>query len=333
MLIRSAAVILAIFIASASSTCESDRNVQFQNPLYLLFDNGFFYIQGLSNGEAVVMYKHPDDARVFGQYTFKDERCFYETVYYYVQNGKYEFTNPYISDETSFNVTNKLNFVTNGNGYEIEYSISSNGVGIFHNLGQNAERKILPEAVFKKSPAPFRPVREIFPSFANIGKQNLKVSYLKNGENFVQFIINRNQFASIEGSYTLRTSDRRYHTVVYEIPLNDFDYVGMSVREYEVATEENFFRAGVVTLNVNNAPMDVKFFVDKNGFHVNDLRKPGTPVPNQKPQQGVQRPFGQLPLDPRVINRPPVSQQPAQQLQAPIQNNKQQVPSPTAKRV
>lgn len=50
------------------------------------------YSQGLSNGEAVVIYKHPDDARIFGQYTFKDERCQYETVYYYVHNGKYEFT-------------------------------------------------------------------------------------------------------------------------------------------------------------------------------------------------------------------------------------------------
>jgi len=78
-------------------------------------------------------------------------------------------------DETNFNVTNKLNFVSNGNGYEIEYSITSKGIGIFQNLGKNAERRILPEAVLKKSPAPFRPVREIFPSFANIGKQNLKV--------------------------------------------------------------------------------------------------------------------------------------------------------------
>lgn len=101
--------------------------------------------------------------------------------------------------------------------------------------------------------------------------------------------------------------------------------------EYEVATEENFFRTGVVTLNVNNAPMDVKFFVDKNGFHVNDLKKPVIPVPNQKSQQGVQRPFGQLTADPKVINRPPVSQQPAQQLQAPIQNNNQPVSNPIAK--
>lgn len=51
-----------------------------------------FVSQGLTNGEAVVIYKHPDDTRIFGQYTFKDERCLYETVYYYVLNGKYEFT-------------------------------------------------------------------------------------------------------------------------------------------------------------------------------------------------------------------------------------------------
>jgi hypothetical protein len=38
------------------------------------------------------MYKHPDDARVFGQYTFKDERCVYETVYYFVEKGQFEFT-------------------------------------------------------------------------------------------------------------------------------------------------------------------------------------------------------------------------------------------------
>ena len=72
--------------------------------------------------------------------------------------------------------------------------------------------------------------------------------------------------------------------------------------------------------------MDVKFFVDKSGFHVNDLKKAGSPVSNPQQPQGVQRPFSQLPLDPRVINRPPNSQQPAQQLQAPVQNTNKQVP-------
>jgi hypothetical protein len=120
--------------------------------------------------------------------------------------------------------------VKNGVGYEVEYSLSPRGVGIFQNLGATAEKQILPKTSFKKTPVPSRPIRELNPNFANIGKQNLKVSYLKNGENFIQFIGRRGQFSSIEGSYTLRTSDRRYHTIVYEIPLNDFDYVGMSVK-------------------------------------------------------------------------------------------------------
>lgn len=69
------------------STCE--------NPKRQVVKCGNFLIlisQGLTNGEAVVVYKHPDDKRVFGQYTFKDEKCRYETVYYYVLDGKYEFT-------------------------------------------------------------------------------------------------------------------------------------------------------------------------------------------------------------------------------------------------
>lgn len=33
------------------------------------------------------------------------------------------FSDPYITDEANFNITNKLNFVKNGQGYEIEYNI------------------------------------------------------------------------------------------------------------------------------------------------------------------------------------------------------------------
>ena len=80
---------------------------------------------------------------------------------------------PYISEEAAFNITNKINFVRNGEGYEIEYNINPRGIGIFQNLGKNAERQILPNTSFKKTPA--RPIREIFPNFASIGKQNLKV--------------------------------------------------------------------------------------------------------------------------------------------------------------
>lgn len=104
------ALLLALTWTSVQSDCPRDRNVQIKNPTYLNYGDGFFYMwdnfsngdqvmkffvlfsQGLSNGESVVMYKHPDDSRVFGQYTFKDEKCLFETVYYYVVDGKFEFT-------------------------------------------------------------------------------------------------------------------------------------------------------------------------------------------------------------------------------------------------
>lgn len=84
------------------------------------------------------------------------------------------FTDPYIVDEANFNITNKINFVKDGAGYEIEYNVSPKGVGIFQNLGAKAEKKILPDPSIKKTPAP-KPAREFFPRFENVGKQNLKV--------------------------------------------------------------------------------------------------------------------------------------------------------------
>lgn len=77
-------------------------------------------------------------------------------------------------DEANFNITNKISFVKNGATYEIEYNINPKGFGYLQNLGTQAERKIFPEPLIKKTPA-LRPVREIFPSFEKIGRQNLKV--------------------------------------------------------------------------------------------------------------------------------------------------------------
>lgn len=99
-------------------------------------------------------------------------------------------------------------------------------------------------------------------------------SYLRNGENYIQFISSRNPFKSIEGQYTFRTSDRKYHSITYEIPIDDLDYNGMVIREYEMSTEENFFKTGTLRIGVNNSAMDVKYFVNKNGFHVSDLQRP-----------------------------------------------------------
>jgi len=77
-------------------------------------------------------------------------------------------------DESNFNVTNKINFVKNGAGYEIEYNIRPKGFGYFQNLGPQFEKRIIPDAFFKRTAAPSR-LRELSVNFTNIGKQNLKV--------------------------------------------------------------------------------------------------------------------------------------------------------------
>jgi hypothetical protein len=94
--------------------------------------------------------------------------------------------------------------------------------------------------------------------------------------------------------------------------------------EYEIATEENFLRSGVLQINVNGTLMDVKFFVNQNGFHVADLQRPGGAQASPQPQQaqsGVQRPFGPQvtpqrgPVPPNINQPSPPPSRPARQQQ------------------
>lgn len=95
--------------------------------------------------------------------------------------------------------------------------------------------------------------------------------------------------------------------------------------EYEIATEENFFRSGTLALNVNSTQMDVKFFVDRNGFHVLDLQGPKAPQRPQQQPTGVQRPFGPL-FNLGRANVRPVPLNPQQQPNRPNVNQLQQLP-------
>lgn len=155
-------------------------------------------------------------------------------------------------------------------------------------------------------------------------------SYLKNGENYIQFISSRNPFKSIEGQYTFRTSDRKYHSITYEIPIDDLDYNGMVIREYEMSTEENFYKFGTLRIGLNNSAMDVKYFVNKNGFHIADLQRP---VPVDVPQQAsVSQPVpvpavGPIPPSPPTRQTPTVAaSRPTQPANRPDpRNNQQQV--------
>lgn len=66
--------------------------------------------------------------------------------------------------------------------------------------------------------------------------------------------------------------------MTYEVPLGDHDYNGMYIKEYEMSTEENFFKTGILSLSVNGTQQDVRYFVNNSGFHVSDMRGPA-PIP------------------------------------------------------
>jgi hypothetical protein len=101
---------------------------------------------------------------------------------------------------------------------------------------------------------------------------------LKNGQSYIQFITKKVPFSSIEGQYTLRSSDKKYHSITYEIPIDDFDYNGVAVREYEISSPETFFKTGTLRLLTKGEFMDVKYFINSNGFHVGNLLKKGPPL-------------------------------------------------------
>lgn len=80
---------------------------------------------------------------------------------------------PYIIDEARFNVTNKLNFNLDKEGYEIVYHVYSRGFGVFHNLKPDAIKTVLKNPSIRKTPAVN--LRGHVPNFPKLGKQNLKV--------------------------------------------------------------------------------------------------------------------------------------------------------------
>lgn len=97
----------------------------------------------------------------------------------------------------------------------------------------------------------------------------------------------------MEGQYTMRTSDRKYHTITYEIPLVS-DY-GMIIREYEISTKANFLKTGTISLGLPGAQMNVKYFVDSSGFHVANLQTvESLSTISTKPKEALQKEANQI---------------------------------------
>lgn len=135
---------------------------------------------------------------------------------------------------------------------------------------------------------------------------------MKDGENYIQFVTQKSSFSSVEGQYTFRTSDNKYHSITYEIPIDEVDSNTIIIREYEISTPENFYKTGTLRLGLNDTSMDVKYYVNRNGFHVTDLKSPetadsslplgapaGRPVRNNRPNRpprATERPRASRPV-------------------------------------
>lgn len=131
---------------------------------------------------------------------------------------------------------------------------------------------------------------------------------MKDGENYIQFVTQRSSFSSVEGQYTFRTSDKKYHSITYEVPIEELDSNTIIIREYEISTPDNFYKTGTLRLGLNDTSMDVKYFVNRDGFHVTDLKSPDGGEPAL--------PLG-LPAGRPVRNNRPVRNRPARATQPP----------------
>ena len=90
------------------------------------------------------------------------------------------------------------------------------------------------------------------------------------------------------------------------MPVDDFDYHGLAIREYEMSTEENYFKTGTIRLGVNGTDMDVLWFVNSNGFHVSDLQKPSNKTVTQSVPASTPVPSIAI-STPDVTLRPPTA--------------------------
>lgn len=90
-----------------------------------------------------------------------------------------------------------------------------------------------------------------------------------------------------------------------------------------MSTEENFFKSGTLRLDINGTNMDVRYFVNSKGFHVNDLKRLDE---NQRPIASVPNPPQRAALSP--LQRLLGALQPTPVANAPIQNRQALGPNP-----
>ncbi|CAO1368252.1 unnamed protein product [Diamesa serratosioi] len=108
-----------VIASEIGSTCLASKA-----PKYFNFDKGFFYIQGLSNGESVVMYRIPNEKMIKVQNIFTNSDSFYEI--------------------RTYNIIKNRKVADYGKDVEIKYKISEKGFRLLKGIDGTAIETLEP---------------------------------------------------------------------------------------------------------------------------------------------------------------------------------------------
>ncbi|CAO1431381.1 unnamed protein product [Diamesa hyperborea] len=261
---------LAFLLSSvvfASNSCVNKNTATIQAPKYYLFENGFFYIHGLSNGETVVMYKLPNEEKLPVQYTFLNSDCKYETYSYNnLKNSSFIDKKKVTKIIDDFSVVRKLTFLVQGSEKKLTFTINKSGYKVQSDI---ARTEIDFKTTIKSEPHK-QSTQELtgpIPDYKFVS--SITLTYMKDGRYFFQ---DSNSPAYIYGTYTFKTSDNKYHTFQYTMssalspnPVKDF---GFAIETSEVNNEVSYYRYRSHLVTVKGTLKDLYYFIDSHGFHV-----------------------------------------------------------------
>ncbi|CAO1430260.1 unnamed protein product [Diamesa tonsa] len=259
-------VLLCSFITSGSF-CANNGDVQLKNPHYIKFENGFFYLHGLTNGASLLLYKTPSEDNVIGQYAFLNSDCIYVVNKFLIIDDINTQEDPVLISQNEFNIYDKIVFNVAGAENIITYRISYQGLSVESNL-KNEDILVKPIQIKGQHNFTTAEIPKKIRDYDIIEKEKIKYAFMDNGE----FLFQKIYFNSLAaGTYAFKTADRKYHTLSYVIL--DKNYI--RIEAYIISDEESYYDPGRIDIKGANGVQWLNFFIDAKGFHIKDIMNPG----------------------------------------------------------
>ncbi|CAO1355103.1 unnamed protein product [Diamesa serratosioi] len=186
-------------------------------------------VQGLSNGESVVMYKIPDEKMIKVQYIYTNSEQFYGIrTYSIVGNGPIVDYAKVVKKEKTFLIQKTLAFKQNGKDVEIKYEISEKGFKLLQGIEGTAIETLEPSQETNGSAH--------LTGFQLSYENNYDNSDIRHGQFFFQNLFKTN---SVYGGYTFFDQCLDYFTIKYEIEDAFDDNCRINVESYVKDFEAN----------------------------------------------------------------------------------------------